>query len=62
MNSTTKNEQHSIKPMLCGAWACSVASVLPILQALQPNSSNMGIADVVKGWNVEAKWHITLGI
>jgi hypothetical protein len=43
----------------CGAVACVVASVLPNLQSLQPNSSNMSIADVDKGWNVEAKWHIT---
>ena len=42
----------------CGAVACVVASVLPNLQSLQPNSSNMSIADVDKGWNVEAKWHI----
>jgi hypothetical protein len=47
--------------MLCGAVACVRASVLPNLQSLQPNSSNIGIADVVKGWNVEAKWHITSG-
>ena len=50
---------HYFKPMLCGALACVRASVLPTLQSLQPNSSNMGIADVDKGWNVEAKWHIT---
>jgi hypothetical protein len=54
-----KNEQHCVKPMLCGVWGCAVASVLPTLQSLQPNSSNMGIADVDKGWNVEAKWNIT---
>jgi hypothetical protein len=45
--------------LLCGGLACAVAPVLPTLQSLQPNSSNMGIADVDKGWNVEAKWHIT---
>jgi hypothetical protein len=60
MNLTTTKERHCHKPMLCGGLACVRASVLPILQSLQPNSSNMGIADVDKGWNVEAKWHITM--
>ncbi len=60
MNYNRSTEvRHFVKPMLCGAMACVRASVLPILQSLQPNSSNMGIADVDKGWNVEAKWHIT---
>ena len=60
MNLAMKHEIHCHKPMLCGALACVRASVLPNLQSLQPNSSNMGIADVDKGWNVEAKWHITI--
>ncbi len=60
MKVTTKKGQHEYKPVLCGAGVCVSASVLPTLQSLQPNSSNMGIADVDKGWNVEAKWHITI--
>ena len=59
MKLTMKYERHCHKPMLCSALACVMASVLPTLQSLQPNSSNIGIADVDKGWTVEAKWHIT---
>ena len=62
MKVTTKKGQHEYKPMLCGAIGCVRASVLPTLQSLQPNSSNMGIAAVDKGWNVEAKWHITMAV
>ena len=62
MNLTITKERHCHKPMLCGALAFVMASVLPILQSLQPNSINMGIADVDKGWNVEAKWHITMAV